>query len=184
MTRPDRSGRPDRRGFTLIELLVALLVGATVVLGARLLVEGVAADARRLTLFAQRTDREANAERVLRSMVAMVDVSTVGAGPFGGDERQARFTSWCDRPAGWQERCAVTLSIADDSVARALLLTLPGSEPLRVRMGFKHGELRYLSDAHDGGQWLRSWGSGLTVPLAVGAILDADTLVLTIGAGG
>ena len=87
--------RSDRRGFTLIELLVALLVGATIVLGARLMLEGVADDARRITHFAQRADHERNAERLLRSTVGAIDVSAAGVVAFEGDERAARFTSWC-----------------------------------------------------------------------------------------
>jgi prepilin-type N-terminal cleavage/methylation domain-containing protein len=186
VTRSDRRSHRllRRRGFTLIELLVALLVAATAMLGARLMLEGVADDARRLTRLAQRTDHEANTERVLRATVAALDVGSTGAQPFGGDEREARFTSWCARPGGWQERCAVTLTITGDSAARALVLTLPGAAPLRVRAGLKHGELRYLADAHDGGRWLRNWGMGLTAPLAIGAVLDADTLVLAIGERG
>jgi prepilin-type N-terminal cleavage/methylation domain-containing protein len=176
--------RSDRAGFTLIELLVALLVGATIVLGARLMLEGVADDARRVTRLSRGADGEANAERLLRSTVAAVDVSTAGAQAFEGDERTARFTSWCARPGGWQERCAVTLALSGDSTASALVLTLPGSEPLHLRAGLKHGGLLYLADAHNGGRWLRSWGPGLVAPLAIGAVLDADTLVLTIGERG
>jgi len=176
--------RSDRRGFTLIELLVALLVGATIVLGARLMLEGVADDARRVTRLAQRADHEANAERLLRSTVAAIDVSAAGVQPFEGDERTARFTSWCARPGGWQERCVVTLAITGDGAATALVLTLPGGASLNVGAGSKHGELRYLSDARDGGRWLRSWSTGLIAPLAIGALIDADTLVFAIGERG
>jgi prepilin-type N-terminal cleavage/methylation domain-containing protein len=174
----------DRRGFTLIELLVALLVGATLVLGARQMLEGVADDARRVTSLAQRADRQANAERLLRSTVAAIDVGTAGVQPFEGEERTARFTSWCARPGGWQERCVVTLAITGDSAAAALVLTLPGGAPLNIRAGFRHGELLYLADARDGGRWLRSWSTGLIAPLAIGAVIGADTLVLAIGERG
>ena len=186
MTRSDRPSRrsPGRGGFTLIELLVALIVGAMVVLAARLMLEGVADDARRINIFAQRSDHDANAERALRSTVESLDVGTVGVQPFEGDERAVRFTAWCTRPGGWQERCAVTLSITGDSSAAALVLALPDDKPLNVRSGARHGELCYLADAHDGGRWVRKWGAGLGVPLAIGAILDADTLVLRIGERG
>jgi prepilin-type N-terminal cleavage/methylation domain-containing protein len=174
----------DCRGFTLIELLVALLVGATIVLGARQMLEGVADDARRVTSFAQRADHEANAERVLRSTVAAIDIGAAGVQPFEGEERTARFTSWCARPGGWQERCVVTLAITGDSAATALVLTLPGGAPLNIRAGSRHGELLYLADARDGGRWLRNWSTGLVAPLAIGAVIDADTLVLAIGERG
>lgn len=186
MTRPDPRSRVERRrGFTLVELLVALAIGAIVLLGARLMVEGVADGARRIVRQAARTDRDANAERVLRTVVAALDATTTGTS-FGGDEREARFTSWCDVPGGWQERCSVTLAIGGgtgtgDSAARTLILTLSGAEPLRIRAGFVHGGLRYLDAAHDGGQWFGTWEAGLTVPIAIGAILDADTLIFKVG---
>ncbi len=176
--------RSDRRGFTLIELLVALLVGATIVLGARLMLEGVADDARRVTSLAQAADHERNAERLLRSTVGAIDVGAAGVQPFEGDERAARFTSWCAGPGGWQERCIVTLAITGDSAATALVLTLANGAPLNIRAGSKHGELLYLADARDGGRWLRSWSTGLIAPLAIGAVIDADTLVLAIGERG
>ncbi|HET7188543.1 MAG TPA: hypothetical protein VFI52_10325, partial [Gemmatimonadaceae bacterium] len=139
---------------------------------------------RRIHRFAQRSDHDANAERALRSTVESLDVGTVGVQPFEGDERSVRFTAWCTRPGGWQERCAVTLSITGDSSATALVLALSGDKPLHVRSGARHGELCYLADAHDGGRWVRRWAAGLGVPLAIGAILDADTLVLRIGERG
>ncbi len=176
--------RSDRRGFTLIEVLVALLIGATIVLCGRLLLEGVSDDARRMTTFAQLSDHEENGQRLLRSTVMAIDVSAAGAEPFAGDERLARFTSWCARPGGWQERCVVTLAITGDTAAASLMLTLAEAAPFNIRSGFRHGELRYLMDARDGGHWLRSWETGLTAPLAIGAVLDADTLVLVIGERG
>jgi prepilin-type N-terminal cleavage/methylation domain-containing protein len=176
--------RSDRPGFTLIELLVALLVGAMIVLGARLMLEGVADDAHRVTSVAQRADNEANAERLLRSTVAAIDVSGSGVQAFDGDARAARFSSWCARPAGWQERCAVTLTITGDSGATALMLTLGGGAPLEIRAGSRHGELLYLADVRDGGHWVSSWNTGLTAPIAIGAVIDADTLVLAIGERG
>ena len=87
-------------------------------------------------------------------------------------------------PGGWQERCVVTLAINGDSAATALVLTLSGGAPLNIRAGSRHGELCYLADARDGGQWLRSWSTGVTAPLAIGAVIDADTLVLAIGERG
>lgn len=176
--------RSDRRGFTLIELLVALLVGATIVLGARLMLEGVADDARRVSYRARRADHAANAERVLRSTVAAIDVSSAGAQPFEGDERTARFTAWCARPAGWQERCAVTISLTGDSAATALVLARSGSELLHIRDGVTRAELRYLADARDGGRWLHRWPTGLVAPLAIGVVLGSDTLTLAIGERG
>jgi len=155
-----------------------------VVLGARLMLEGVADSERRLTRATRRAEHEANAERVLRFTVASLEASTPGIQRFSGDEREANFTSWCDRPGGWQERCTATVAITRDGPVGALVLTLSGAGPLRLRTGFAHGELRYLLDAHDGGQWVTSWAEGVSTPLAIGAILDADTLILRVGERG
>jgi prepilin-type N-terminal cleavage/methylation domain-containing protein len=180
----------QRRGFTLIEVLVALVVGAVVMLGARLLLEGVGDSGRRIVRVAQRADRDANAERLLRSTVASLEWGSAeeGGARFGGDEHEARFTSWCDTPGGWQERCAVMISITCDSsaqpVSAALSLSGVGTEPVQVRAGFMRGELRYLADARDGGHWITKWDAGLSAPIAIGVILDRDTLVLRVGERG
>ena len=173
-----------RGGFTILELLVALLVGAMVVLAARLMLDGVADDARRIHRAAKRSDHDANAERELRSTVESIDVGTVGVLAFEGDEHAVRFSAWCTRSGGWQERCAVTLSITGDSSQATLVLARSGDKPLNVRSGARRGELCYLADAHDGGRWVQRWDAGFGVPLAIGAVLDADTLVLRIGERG
>jgi prepilin-type N-terminal cleavage/methylation domain-containing protein len=181
--------RPERRGFTLVEVLVALTVGAVIVLGARLMLEAVGDGTQRVTRQAQRTDRDANAERVLRAVVAALEVSEAEGRTFGGDEREARFTSWCDTPGGWKELCTVTLAIRVDDArngagAGALVLTLSGGAPLSIRAGFTYGELRYLADARDAGEWFTSWDAGISMPIAIGAIVDRDTLIFKIGVRG
>ena len=185
-----RDGSPcgGRRGFTLPELLVALFVGAVVVLGARLMLSGVADAARRIAREAQHADHDANAERLLRSIVANIEAGTAAARPFGGSAHEAHFGSWCDVPGGWQERCAVTLAITGDTSGadanRSLVLSIPADGQLHVRTGFARGKLLYLSDAHEGGLWFEQWGDGLASPLAIGVVIDADTLILSIGERG
>lgn len=60
---------------------------------------------------------------------------------------------------------------------------LPGG-PIILRRGFHRGALRYLVDPAHGGAWLPSWMQPVTTPLALGVILDADTLILRIGERG
>ena len=182
MTRSD--GRRARPGFTLIELLVALMVGAAVVLGARLMLEGVADDATRITHLSRRVDDDANAERVLRATVSAIDVGSAGSSSFDGDEHTAHFASWCARADGWQERCAATLTVTAGSDAPAVVVLDRGTAIARLRTEGRRAELRYLVDAHDGGRWLRRWDAGLTTPLAIGVVLETDTLVLVIGERG
>lgn len=189
MTRSDRplSPRSRRPGFTLIELLVALLVAAIVLLGGRLMLEGVTDGAKRLSLASGRGDADASAEQLVRRTVAAMDLSTDPNGVFSGDDHHATFTSWCDNPGGWQERCAVTIAITsgrrnDDGDRATLVLGLPGMEAVAIRTGFKRGALRYLVDAHDNGSWVQRWDAGLSAPVALAATMDSDTLIFRVGA--
>lgn len=202
-----------RAGFTLVEVVVALAISGLVLLAARQMLEALAAGADRLSAAARAADREANADRLLRALVGRLEVGTQEAGEFAGAERAASFTSWCDAPGGWQERCAVTLAIDSAAVGRPVLavsIARPGGPPgaaevLVLRDGFADGAFRYLSDAGAGGTWFRAWGRGVTTPLAIGVILvreprpgadsvradtrraepiRADTLILRIGERG
>lgn len=173
-----------RCGFTLIEILVALAIAGVVVLSARLLLEELADDADGIMTRASEADVRANAERTLRELVLRLEVGTEDARRFAGDERAARFTSWCDVPRGWQERCTVTLAVDFEGRAPMLAASLSTGDVLVLRRGFANASLRYLGDAARGGTWFRSWGESITAPLAIGLVLDADTLILRIGERG
>ena len=176
------SGRRD--GFTLVEVLVALVIAGSVVVTARMLLEQLADDADRLLAHTATNDTEANAHRTLRALVSNLEVGTDDARRFAGEERATRFTSWCDVPRGWQERCTVTLAIDSQGPAPVLVASLSTGELLEIRRGFSTATLRYLGDAARGGTWFRSWGESITAPLAIGVLIDADTLILRIGERG
>jgi len=165
-------------------VVVALTVGGLLLLGARRLLEELGDDAHRISLAAAAIDGDANAERALRSLVGAIEVTPDSTRTFAGDERAAHFTTWCDVPAGWQERCAVTLAIVAASDAPTLTATLSTGETLVLRHGFRAGALRYLNDASEGGTWFRTWGTSITAPLALGIVLDRDTLLVRIGPRG
>jgi prepilin-type N-terminal cleavage/methylation domain-containing protein len=167
-----------RAGLTLIELIVALTITALVLLGARVMMEGVADAAARVAAGARRGDEEANAERLLRSVVGRLEAGTDK--PFTGDIRKARFSSWCDVPGGWQDPCEVAVVFDSLGGRPALVVVLSTAEVLSLRAGFTSGQLRYLSDASGGGQWFREWSSGLTTPVAIGVIVDGDTLLVRV----
>ena len=187
-----RNHSPDgsavRRGFTLVEVMVALVVGAVVLTSARALFVEIAAGVGRVTSQAREADETANAERLLRALTVRLEVGTDSTRQFGGDERAAHFTSWCDMPSGWQERCPVTISFDTLDGRVALRMVHGGRASVVVVRGLSDGSLRYLGTAADGGTWFRSWGTGPTAPLAIGAICrtDArvDTLILRIGERG
>src|SRR5688572_10408256 len=149
-----------------------------------MLLEHLADDAERLVAHAATNDTEANAARTLGDLVSNLEVGTADSRRFAGEERDARFTSWCDVPRGWQERCTVTLAIETQGPESVLVASLSTGELLVVRRDFSTAALRYLGDAARGGTWFRSWGESITAPLAIGVVLDADTLILRIGERG
>jgi hypothetical protein len=171
-----------------MELVVALAIAGILLLGARLLLEQLADDAHRTTDAAIDADRDANAGRTLRALVGQMEVGTSDSTWFGGDERTARFSSWCDVPAGWQERCQVAFEVDTLDAAFALVARLQDGAPMVLLRDMDHAELRYLESAVGGGRWLKRWGWGATAPLAIGITRlragSADTTILRIGSRG
>lgn len=179
-----RSVRASRDGFTLLEVVVALAISGLVLLGARVMLQQVADGAERIASTTATADREANAERTLRELVLRLEVSPAAGRKVVGDARGASFSTWCDVPAGWQERCEVTVGLVHAGEANVLALSGPGLGVQPVRRGFRNGTLLYLADASGGGSWTRSWTSTLTAPLAIAAAMDGDTLILRVGERG
>lgn len=173
-----------RGGFTLMEVMVAIAISAVLLLGARALLEQVGDSAEQIAGSAAEVDREANTERLVRALVGRAEQPQPGGREFAGTPRGARFTTWCDVPAGWQERCTVSLGlvrVADDNV---LALEASEGEIIPVRRGFDQGSFLYLRDPAEGGTWLREWSSSVAAPVAVGVALDGDTLILRLGERG
>lgn len=176
--------RPDRKtraGFTLVELMVALVVSAIVVLGARMLLEQLGESAHRTIVAATRADRAANGERLLRDLAERLEVGTTDATRFSGEPATASFSSWCDVPSGWQERCAVTLVATNEGGRASLAARLDRGDAITLFVRDAPIELRYLDDPRAGGRWFTSWGAGITAPLAIAVISGADTLIVRIG---
>jgi prepilin-type N-terminal cleavage/methylation domain-containing protein len=178
--------RSRHRGFTLIELVVAITLSGVVLLGARALWESLAVSVDRLRTQATTDARDENGERLLRSLVGRLEVGTDQSREFAGDEQHVQFTTWCDVPAGWQERCDAVIGIEPDSDGRSgrLVARLSTGEVITLERGFVSGALRYLDDPVGGGIWFRIWGHGITAPLAIGVITDGDTAIVRIGERG
>jgi prepilin-type N-terminal cleavage/methylation domain-containing protein len=174
-----------RSGFTLVELMVALTVSGIVLLGARALWESLALSVDRMRNQVSSDTREANGERLLRSLVGRIELGTGQASEFAGDGRQVTFTTWCDVPAGWQEQCAARIMIERDSgPTLQLVARLSTGEVIALQRGFRTGLLRYLNDPTDGGAWSPIWSHGIAAPLAIGVITDGDTAIVRIGERG
>ena len=153
-------------------------------LGARALLGEVGDDAIRIAAHAESVDADANAERALRTLMFELELGSGEAQQFAGDPQRAVFSSWCDVPAGWQERCSVELTVEPRHVGSALVIHTSVSGPVVVRDRVTNASLRYLTTVSGGGEWIRVWGAGITAPLAIGIILDADTLIVPIGERG
>ena len=183
---PPRADTPrarSRLGFTLIEIIVAISISTFVILAARLLLENLGAGTDRIVRSTREIDREANGERLLRSLVGQIEVG-VQKESFGGDERSAQFTSWCRVARGWIERCRVTLSVDSTDGKPSLEAILPDGAPVVLHRA-KYGIcLRYLVDAREGGTWFVKWGDGLLAPRAIGVLADSDTVIVRIGERG
>lgn len=191
MRRPDsgRATRGSRRGFTLVEVLVALALSGLVLLSAHALLSGVGDRAHALALGADTLTARVTGARTLRLLVGQLEVGTPASGPFAGAPGEVSFTSWCDMPAGWQERCAVTLDFEAANGVPALVARVnQGTTPQVLVRGFRAGAFRYLASAADGGRWFERWGTAITAPVALGVVLDQgtriDTLVVRIGERG
>jgi len=173
-----------RKAFTLVELLVALALGGTVLLGAHAVLVSLTNEAQEITTRSAAADRAANGMRVLHALVGQLEVGTSGTRPFAGDPTRVAFSSWCAVPAGWAERCRVTLEFDTANGTHVLEARIAGQRPLILARGFRAGAFRYLNSAANGGQWFRLWGRGITAPLAIGVLLDADTIIVPIGERG
>jgi prepilin-type N-terminal cleavage/methylation domain-containing protein len=176
--------RKYRRGFTLIEVLMALVVSAIAILGARFLLETLGGQTLRVVKTASEIDRDANGERLLRAILARTEVPSALDSTFGGDERRAHFGSWCDVPRGWLERCRVELTVDQAADGFAITARLSTGEVVIVQRGRNADGLRYLLDPADGGRWLRQWPNSSAPPLALGILVDGDTLIARIGERG
>lgn len=173
-----------RGGFTLLEVMVAITLSAFLLLGARALVEQMGDSAERIAGSAAGVDQEANSERLLRALTGRAEPPQGPRSEFAGTSRGVRFTSWCDVAAGWMERCTVSVGILQVAGGHVLALDAAEGEPIVVRRGFRDGQLLYLRDAGEGGVWLREWNSQVSTPLAVGVVMDRDTMILRIGERG
>ena len=179
-----RASRRHSGGFTLIEVVIALALSGIVLLGARTLLSEMADNERRIAESAAVAEADANGERLLRTLLGRLDMGESEQLRFGGTPTNARFTSWCDVPSGWLERCEVELAIEARGNGGSLVARFGDGSVIPLVRGFRHGALRYLNTPANGGEWFQSWGTGVTAPLAISVILDRDTLIVRIGERG
>lgn len=185
---------PRTQGFTLLEVLVGLVIGGVALAGAAALFVGLSGHVDRVAEASFRTDRDANAERLLRSVVSSTHVGGEEGFPLEGDEGEVRFLSWCQPPDRWPTSCSVRLTVpVRGEVAAVVLETTALDVPsagfpvagtrIELWSGLRTGRILYLVRGSDGGEWTDRW-TDRRLPAAVGLVLDRDTLVLSLGRGG
>ncbi len=118
------SRRASRRhpGFSVLEMMIALLIGAVVIVTARQLLHQLTLSDRRLDDDSRREATERNGARQLTDVLNRLEVGTDSVSTFSGETTRAEFTTWCQVPRGWLERCAAALVI--DTIARPNQLIL------------------------------------------------------------
>ncbi len=180
-----RVGLRERGAFTLVEVLVALTVSAVVLLGARALLESVADGTERIVSSSDAAAREVNDERTMRQLVWTVEVAGPDTLLFEGSRTSARFATWCATADGWLARCTaeMILSATGDSSVALQVATSAGDE-LRLTYPSRRGALLYLERPDHGGRWVPAWPARIVPPLAIGVVLDTDTVIVRVGERG
>lgn len=167
--------RGSARGFAVLEIVVALAIAGIVLLTARQLALSVMQGAERVEHTATGADRDANGERVLRALIARMEVTDTSR-LFAGDETSNVADSWCETRYGGLSRCRLSLRIARDT----LWMVQDSIAPVGLLGVGTGAAFRYLADAHDGGTWIRHWGRSLTLPQAI-VLIRSDTSYFRIG---
>lgn len=169
-----------RRGFTLVEVLVAMVVASVALALARAILGGVAEGNTRIIAAAHQRDVERSSRQLLRSLLASARTLGPDSVTFIGSPRAMFTRSRCPVPGGWSEPCSITVSIADSA---PLVLLGINSSRLAVIDGSAttFAALCYLRSAADGGQWVPNWRSTPDLPLAIGLIVDRDTVIVPVG---
>jgi prepilin-type N-terminal cleavage/methylation domain-containing protein len=168
-----------RVGFTLVEVMVALVIGGMTIASAGALLGGLSDRAEFIATTAAHADAGANAEYVLRSLTENLDSGSGTTPPLVGSADSVVFRSWCQTPRGWFEQCAVRLSFDRRPGVAVLGMELRGSTSTLLSLPRGAGRFHYLDDTGQSLRWIDSW-SERELPVAVGIILDGDTLLLPV----
>ena len=169
-----------RSGLTLLEVVVALTITAFVLLGARAVVDGIAAIARADDAEDRGHLAAMNGRRLLLELGLDARAGIDPSATFGGDDASATWDTWCRVPRGWKERCRATVSLARDSVGAALILETSIDRDATLALVRLDGTpvVAYLDDARFGGRWVPAWGPSTARPVALGVLSQTDTLIL------
>jgi prepilin-type N-terminal cleavage/methylation domain-containing protein len=177
-----------RPGFTLLEVLIALAIVGIAISGAAAALIGLTDQTARVADRARVVERAANAEWMVRTIATQFDRGDAAESLEGGAE-SVTFASWCPIAPPDLEPCTTEIRAPSTGWGWFTLHMhrknqSADRDPWTVQLWFvEHGTLRYLETASHGGVWRDVW-SGITAPVALGIIMDGDTIVLRLGGDG
>jgi len=164
--------------------MLAITIAFTVLLMARGMIDQLNAADRRLDLASRAEARARNSTRALERTFDRLEVGTDSTRIFAGGVGRMAFTSWCDTPGGWVERCDMTLTIDTTTAGSQLLLQSSLGDSIVVRRGFLGGSFRYIDDVDNPSAWVWRWGPGNTAPSVIAFLTARDTILYRIGPRG
>ncbi|HEY9226639.1 MAG TPA: type II secretion system protein [Gemmatimonadaceae bacterium] len=171
----------SRRGFTLIELLAALSISGLAMLGGVLLLDQLTDSTARIVHRGLDVARYGNGMRVLRQLMLDARVTADSLDRFRGDERSAEFSSVCQRPGGWMEPCRASLGVDWRKDTSVIIAGFSTGENLELARRAGKAELRYFDAIGATPQWVQRWALSITMPAAIGIVVEADTVVYPLG---
>lgn len=170
------------RGFTLIEVIVALAIGSIAILTAGALLTATSDLTLEVSARVGAKDSQEAGEAMLRRLVGQMSWPRPPEPASRFSVEAMRFVSWCDMPAGWQERCIVEIrTAAATDPDHSLSLRLSTGEHANVLADTHVIGFLYLVRAERGGAWAERWDDASSIPPAIGIVTVSDTLIIRIG---
>src|SRR6266699_2387326 len=123
-----------------------------------------------------RVDRDANAERLLRSLWTNLRPSDDSSPIVSGDSTVVEFSAWCESVEGWLRPCRARLAIDHDGRGSQFTLVLAAAATMTMKFWHRdHGleRIRYLRNAENGGHLVTNWRD-IVPPLAIVVIAGTD----------
>ena len=173
--------RRSRGGLTMFELVIALALAGIVLAGGALLLEQLGDSNARVFSAAAREAAANNGARMLDRLLADAGTADDSSERFAGAPRTASYTTLCDTPSGWRERCRVELMIDSLPDSSAVMAQFAGGYAVMLWRIAGAAAFRYVDlDARDTA-WLVRWSPSVALPHAIAIVGGADTTVLPVG---
>ena len=169
-------------GMTLVELIAALAITGFAIVGALELIDGLTESGARIAALGVARADTVNGERVLRRLLAETFVTRDSTDAFRGDSRTLEFTTRCEQPEGWLQRCRVVIVADRRSDTSAVIASSSTGGRLELLRRVGAAEFRYFNSRSPDSTWTSRWAAPLRTPEALGVIVAGDTTVFPIGA--